>query len=94
MGVESDEDDIREDVTQHLLEKEGILARDQDLEAQPAIHSKENTLGSHAAEYQVPMRTKYLYLAFYFALNLSLTLFNKAVLGNVGFGTAMAWTQR
>lgn len=36
-----------------------------------------------AAEYSVPTRTKLLYLAGYFALNLSLTIYNKAVLGGV-----------
>ena len=36
-----------------------------------------------AHEYSIPPRTKYLYLSLYFGLNLTLTLFNKAVLGQV-----------
>lgn len=83
MVVDSDEDDSRTEVTQHLLEKEGILAQEKDLEAQQAARPKDVTSGSHAAEYQVPTSTKYIYLGFYFGLNLSLTLFNKAVLGKV-----------
>jgi len=36
-----------------------------------------------AAEYHVPLATKYLYLTIYFALNVALTICNKAVLGKV-----------
>ena len=36
-----------------------------------------------ALEYGVATRTKYLYLGLYFALNLTITLYNKAVLGKV-----------
>ncbi len=36
-----------------------------------------------AHEYNIPTRTKYLHLSLYFGLNLTLTLFNKAVLGQV-----------
>ena len=51
-----------------------------DVEAQ----TKEATEIS-AAEYQVPLATKYLYLSIYFALNVALTICNKAVLGKVGW---------
>lgn len=36
-----------------------------------------------AAEYRVPLATKYLYLSLYFTLNVALTICNKAVLGKV-----------
>jgi hypothetical protein len=36
-----------------------------------------------ATEYRIPVRKKLLYLGGYFLLNLSLTLYNKALLGNV-----------
>ena len=36
-----------------------------------------------ALEYGVATHTKYLYLGLYFALNLTITLYNKAVLGKV-----------
>lgn len=36
-----------------------------------------------AAEYEIPTSTKYGYLSLYFALNLALTIYNKAVLGKV-----------
>lgn len=39
--------------------------------------------GVNAHEYSIPTRTKYLYLGLYSGLNLTLTLFNKAVLGQV-----------
>lgn len=51
-----------------------------DAEAQ----TKEPT-GIPAAEYHVPLATKYLYLSIYFALNVALTICNKAVLGKVRF---------
>ena len=37
-----------------------------------------------APEYNIPTKTKYIYLGLYFILNLVLTLYNKAVLGHVG----------
>jgi hypothetical protein len=37
-----------------------------------------------AAEYRVTTRKKMTYLGVYFLLNLGLTLYNKALLGNVG----------
>ena len=52
-----------------------------DLESQRSSPANDTVSGSHAAEYSVPARTKYLFLGLYFGLNLSLTLFNKAVLG-------------
>ena len=51
-----------------------------DSETQPLRDThKEGT----AYEYSIPTGTKYLYLSLYFGLNLTLTLFNKAVLGQV-----------
>ena len=50
-----------------------------DIEAQMLLKSKDCA----APEYSIPTRTKYLYLALYFTLNLVLTLYNKAVLGKV-----------
>jgi len=40
-------------------------------------------VSQQGAEYSVATRAKLLYLAGYFALNLSLTLYNKAILQNV-----------
>jgi len=56
-----------------------------DVEAQ-SIYKKE--MGSSdgpttAAEYRTSMRVKLIYLSTYFMLNLSLTLYNKALLDNV-----------
>ena len=49
-----------------------------DLEAQ-----RKEVIGHSAAEYHIPASTKYLYLCLYFALNLSLTIYNKALLDKV-----------
>lgn len=38
-----------------------------------------------AAEYTIPTQKKLIYLSVYFGLNLGLTLYNKALLGNVGY---------
>ena len=51
-----------------------------DPETQPL---RDNHKEITAHEYSIPTRTKYLYLSLYFGLNLTLTLFNKAVLGQV-----------
>lgn len=58
---------------------DGHLSDVSDIEAQTRLAS------SHAIapEYDTPTSTKYLYLALYFILNLTLTLYNKAVLGKV-----------
>ena len=55
-----------------------LSGRAADLEAQ-----REEVIGHSAAEYHIPTSTKYLYLCLYFALNLSLTIYNKALLGKV-----------
>lgn len=52
----------------------------QDVEAQ---HSPVRATSTIAPEYQIPTSTKSFYLALYFGLNLTLTLYNKAVLGRV-----------
>ena len=51
-----------------------------DPETQP-IRDNNRELTAH--EYSIPTRTKYLHLSLYFGLNLALTLFNKALLGQV-----------
>ena len=74
------------DATPLLEEKiPDIMTIGGDVEAQPPRSPTESEAGSgkHAAEYRVPTRTKYMYLGVYFGLNLSLTLFNKAILGKV-----------
>ena len=58
-------------------------ARD-DVEAQkPDFQDGRLHVSSTAAEYLVATKTKLFYLAVYFALNLALTIYNKAVLGGV-----------
>ena len=54
-----------------------------DVEAQNRQAKAQSTATTIAPEYQIPTSTKYLYLALYFGLNLTLTLYNKAVLGKV-----------
>ena len=73
------------DATPRLLEKDDTMNAGGDIEAQQPHSPTESEIGSgkHAAEYRVPTRTKYMYLGVYFGLNLGLTLFNKAILGNV-----------
>ena len=89
LGVAADDDGYSSDttITQHLLEKESkeTMPGTGDIESQQTPPRKDTTSGSHAAEYSVPAKTKYLYLGLYFGLNLSLTLFNKAVLGKASF---------
>jgi len=84
-GVDSEEDDSQIDMTEEYTEKEQLLPQEwKDIEAQPILLSPDAPPSPTApAEYRVPARTKYLYLALYFGLNLTLTLFNKAVLGKV-----------
>ncbi|CAD6564941.1 MAG: UAA transporter [Alectoria sarmentosa] len=60
------------------------LAIKSDVEAQTR-HLRTQSTGTIAPEYQIPTSTKYLYLALYFGLNLTLTLYNKAVLGKFAF---------
>ena len=87
LGVMSDDDGFSSDstITQKLLEKkkEECKSKTDDLESQRPSTTQDITPGSHAAEYSVPAKTKYIFLGLYFGLNLSLTLFNKAVLGKV-----------
>ena len=64
-----------------------------DAKLNEAAHLRSNTvdveaqtkeaIGISAAEYHVPLATKYFYLSIYFALNVALTICNKAVLGKV-----------
>lgn len=63
------------------MEKETLIIKS-DIEAQ-SRHARAQSTPTIAPEYQIPTSTKYLYLALYFGLNLTLTLYNKAVLGKV-----------
>lgn len=68
------------------LSKEGLLAqelRGDDLESLRFQKEKNVPLATAGVEYTVSTRTKLVYLAGYFALNLLLTIYNKAVLGGV-----------
>jgi len=56
---------------------DGLLKQEHDIEAQ--ITKPE----SSAVEHHVSLRSKYIFLAMYFFLNLTLTISNKAVLGKV-----------
>ena len=74
-------EDERNNSQDSSMEKETLVIKS-DVEAQ-ARHVRAQSTATIAPEYQIPTRTKYLYLALYFALNLTLTLYNKAVLGKV-----------
>lgn len=65
------------------MEKETLIVKS-DIEAQSRLARAQST-PNVAPEYQIPTSTKYLYLALYFGLNLTLTLYNKAVLGKFAF---------
>ena len=72
--------DVPDYKVENYKEREGgstalSSGRAADLEAQ-----RKEVVGHSAAEYQIPTSTKYLYLCLYFALNLSLTIYNKALL--------------
>lgn len=56
-----------------------------DVEAQPTLSVSINSSSSpsSALEYRIPASRKLAYLGLYFLLNLSLTIYNKAVLGTV-----------
>lgn len=60
--------------------KESLL---DDVEAQISRTIPVKVAATTGAEYDVATRTKLMYLAGYFMLNLSLTIYNKAVLGSV-----------
>ncbi|MCJ1453271.1 UAA transporter [Mycoblastus sanguinarius] len=64
-----------------VLLMEGQNPQSGDIEAQPVA-----TAGNAGAlEYSIPTKIKCFYLTLYFALNLTLTLYNKAVLGKFSF---------
>ena len=65
----------------HLL-PDSIDDREPDLEGQARDTKESQEIA--AVEYFIPASTKCLYLSLYFALNLALTMYNKAVLGTVG----------
>ena len=56
-----------------------------DVEAQPTpcVSTDSHSSSPVALEYRIPASRKLAYLALYFLLNLSLTIYNKAVLGSV-----------
>ncbi len=54
-----------------------------DLEAQELPSKEHASITPGAAEYDVPTQTKLVYLGGWFLLNLALTIYNKAVLGEV-----------
>jgi hypothetical protein len=64
------------------------LHKMEDIESQPILNDgykdKTPTLPV-ATEYGIPTQKKLIYLSVYFGLNLGLTLYNKALLGNVSF---------
>lgn len=61
--------------------EEGLLKEGVDVEAQTRADNNSNL----ATEHTIPLRSKLLFLAAYFALNLGLTLSNKALLGKAKF---------
>jgi hypothetical protein len=73
--------------TKNLSEKSSSKTNglQNDVESQQMVtHTTAGTCGSPlAVEYRTNMSTKLVYLGGYFLLNLSLTLYNKALLGNV-----------
>lgn len=76
-------EDERNNSQDSRMEKEALFVKS-DVEAQMR-HARTQSTATIAPEYQIPTSTKYLYLALYFALNLTLTLYNKAVLGKFAF---------
>jgi hypothetical protein len=56
-----------------------------DVEAQPTLGLSIPSPPATALEYRIPASRKLAYLALYFLLNLSLTIYNKAVLGSVSY---------
>ena len=57
-----------------------------DIESRPAFSPTKDLScppSPTALEYRIPIRTKVIHLALYFLLNLSLTIYNKAILGSV-----------
>ena len=56
-----------------------------DLESQQTKDSQKSPFppARHDSEYQIPTTTKFAYLSIYFLCNVSLTIYNKAVLGKV-----------
>lgn len=74
-------EDERNNSQDSRMEKETLIIKS-DVEAQTR-HARTQSTATIAPEYQIPTSTKYLYLALYFGLNLTLTLYNKAVLGKV-----------
>lgn len=63
---------------------QGLLTGD-DLEKQQSAPQAPPANSQEGAEYSVSTKTKLLCLALYFAVNLTLTLYNKAVLGKFAF---------
>ena len=75
-------EDERTNSQDSRMEQDTLILKT-DVEAQNRLAKAQSTAATTAPEYQIPTSTKYLYLALYFGLNLTLTLYNKAVLGKV-----------
>ena len=80
----SDQDDDSDYTDDDLPSPNQSLLKD-DVEAQPTlcISTDSRSSPSVALEYRIPASRKLAYLGLYFLLNLSLTIYNKAVLGSV-----------
>lgn len=77
---ESDETLLDEEMSYQNLHKV------EDIESQPISNQEfkeKPAVLPVAAEYTIPTQKKMIYLSVYFGLNLGLTLYNKALLGNV-----------
>ena len=59
------------------------LMDDVEAQATPGLATDPPPSPTCALEYSIPARRKLVYLAGYFTLNLTLTIYNKAVLGKV-----------
>lgn len=88
-SVSSFEDGVNGDVRDPKYEASSLYTEKQsssDLEAQPLVEEKVHSQPqSLASEYDVDTHRKLLYLGGYFSLNLTLTIYNKAVLGSFAF---------
>ena len=77
-------------------ENDRYLNPNRDIESQPLLSTEEKDASPApvAAEYSVSTNKKLAALAAYFALNLGLTLYNKAMLGQVSFISVQATVAR
>lgn len=80
-SVFSDQEDDPEFTEDESSAKQRLFMND--VEAQPTLSVSTPTSPTIAPEYRIPASRKLAYLALYFLLNLTLTIYNKAVLGTV-----------